>query len=473
MSLKKSINHGISTVFSGLGKATSASWPLFGKIFPENLDLDDNASLWANLAPPYTPAPTLERDIDADIAIIGGGFTGISTAYHFSSRYPDKQIVLLEAKTLGNGATGRGGGKILNWLANHDGCDAEMLARIYRETNSGINSLLDIIRQHTPNIPYQAGPAIEMYTSKQRAEAAHADVEYMNGIGIPARYLSANELKDWVQAEGIHGGTLDPNCGILDGLQFVRALRPVLEARGVKFYENSAVLKVREGSTVTLSTAKAQVRARAIVLASNVNIRQLGYFREAFFPVITYVCATPKLDPQKFQQIGWKNAIGVWDDRDRISYASRAPSGHLIFGGGSNAAYGYKFNSGTTHKGDLPARGIAKIRQTFTSYFPNASDLEITQRWSGALDYTFRRQPLIGVRGENRNVYYAFGYCGHGVTLGMMAGQVLTDLYSSSDERWRGLPFYLANYDPIPPEPFRWLGFQAYTRITGNNPRKY
>jgi glycine/D-amino acid oxidase-like deaminating enzyme len=77
----------------------------------------------------------------------------------------------------------------------------------------------------------------------------------------------------------------------------------------------------------------------------------------------------------------------------------------------------------------------------------------------------------MGVRGDERNVYYAIGYCGHGVTLANLAGQILTDLYSRDDERWRGLPFYQPEYAPVPPEPFRWLGYQVYTRLTGRSPR--
>jgi glycine/D-amino acid oxidase-like deaminating enzyme len=77
----------------------------------------------------------------------------------------------------------------------------------------------------------------------------------------------------------------------------------------------------------------------------------------------------------------------------------------------------------------------------------------------------------MGVRGENRNIFYAIGYCGHGVTLANMAGQVLTDMYSGDDERWHKLPFYKAEYAPIPPEPFRWLGYQFFTRLTGKSPR--
>ncbi len=84
---------------------------------------------------------------------------------------------------------------------------------------------------------------------------------------------------------------------------------------------------------------------------------------------------------------------------------------------------------------------------------------------------TLNRKPLMGVRGEHRNIYYAIGYCGHGVTLANIAGQVLTDMYSHDDEQWRDLPFYQAAYLSIPPEPFRWLGYQMFTRLTGQSPR--
>jgi glycine/D-amino acid oxidase-like deaminating enzyme len=111
------------------------------------------------------------------------------------------------------------------------------------------------------------------------------------------------------------------------------------------------------------------------------------------------------------------------------------------------------------------------MRGTLADYLPETLALPLAYRWTGTLGITLSRHALMGVRGDHRNIYYAIGYCGHGVTLANLAGQVLTDLYSGTDERWRGLPFYQHAYPSLPPEPFRWIGYQTFTRLTGRSPR--
>ena len=98
--------------------------------------------------------------------------------------------------------------------------------------------------------------------------------------------------------------------------------------------------------------------------------------------------------------------------------------------------------------------------------------MALSRRWSGPIALTLSRRCTIGVRGEHRNVYFGLGYSGHGVTMANLAGRVIADLYASNDERWRGLPFLHQRLPYLPPEPFRYLGYQAFTRLTGRSPRR-
>jgi hypothetical protein len=123
-------------------RATSATWPLMSRLLPEKLEIDENRSLWAAQTPDYRPGPPLRQNIRVDLAIIGGGFTGTSTAYHFSRRYPDKRVVLLEAKSLANGASGRNGGMMLNWVTSVSDDEPEMTARVYQTTQAGIDLIV-------------------------------------------------------------------------------------------------------------------------------------------------------------------------------------------------------------------------------------------------------------------------------------------------------------------------------------------
>lgn len=444
--------------------------------FPERLEIDDNRSLWVSETPDYRPNPPLSQNISADLAIIGGGFTGVSTAYHFSQRYPEKRVVLLEAKSLANGASGRNGGLMLNWLAVEGGYSPEMTARIYQTTHAAIDMIRAIIERHQLPVSYRADGTLTLYTDAQRAEAAHAEAEYYQTLGIPEQFLDSAALAGKLRAQGAHGALFDPNSGQINGAQLVRGLRPVLIERGVEIYEGTPVLKIREGGEITLTTPNGEVRAKAIVIATNGYTGKLGYFRDALFPLHSHVFASEPLTPEQRGEIGWGAVAGFSDDMDRISYGALTTDGQIVFGGGSNQSYAYLFNNRTAYPGtpERASRAFEAMQATLHGYLPESGALpgwRIAHRWTGTLGITLNRQALFGVRGDDRNIYYAIGFCGHGVTLGNLAGKVLTDLYSGDDEQWRGLPFYRQPYPRIPPEPFRWIGYQAFTRFTGKSPR--
>lgn len=161
------------------------------------LDIDANRSLWVAAATAYEPRPPLGRDATADIAIIGGGLTGVSSAYHFSRRFPEKRIVLLEALLLANGASGRNGGLMLNWIAGVDSFDdPELTRRIYDTTRAGIDLVEGIIREHRLRVRYRRDGCLEVHRDPRRAENACAVAERLNSWGIPVRFLHGRELAD-------------------------------------------------------------------------------------------------------------------------------------------------------------------------------------------------------------------------------------------------------------------------------------
>jgi glycine/D-amino acid oxidase-like deaminating enzyme len=167
---------------------------------------------------------------------------------------------------------------------------------------------------------------------------------------------------------------------------------------------------------------------------------------------------------------GFGAVAGFSDDRPRLAYASVDLDGRVIFGGGSTAAYGYRFGNATrceTRPGDAAER---VLRRTLAEYFPALADVPIRHRWSGPLGLTLARHCAIGVMGAHANVYYALGYSGHGVVLANLAGRVLTDLYAGDHDPWRGHAFYMKRPTGIPPEPFRWLGYKLITGLTGRSP---
>ncbi|AUX49059.1 FAD-dependent oxidoreductase [Sorangium cellulosum] len=436
--------------------------------------IDAARTVWSAAGPPYEPVPPLRGDVVADVAIIGGGFTGVSTAYHLIRRFPGLRVMVLEARHLANGASGRNGGMMLNWINGVSYRDPELTRRVYEATRDGIDDIVALIQEHGLPVRHRRDGCMEVLTDTRRAEAAHARVEQLATWGISLQYLDSATLARRLGVRGAAGAVLDATEGQLNGVDLLRGLRAVLLARGVVVHEDTPVLRVREGRTIELTTPGGVVRAAAIVLATNGYTPRLGYFRSGVFPLHSHVIATEPLDAEARAALGWGQVAGFSDDQDRIAYASMTPAGELVFGGGSNAAYAYLYGGRTSYPGTPDSAGPAfeAIRRRMTGYFPGAERLRLAHRWTGTLGITMSRLCSMGVRGEHRNVYYALGYSGHGVTLANLAGRVLCDIYAGDDARWRQLPFYMYPLGGIPPEPFRWLGYHVYTKLTGRSPRK-
>jgi gamma-glutamylputrescine oxidase len=435
---------------------------------------DENRSVWwpRSGSAEYVPAPALDKDLDCDVAIVGGGFTGTSTAYHMARRFPEKRIVVCEARLLANGASGRNGGLALNWVNGVETTDLELARRIYDTTRAGIDAIESRIREHGLDVPWKRDGFIEIITDARRADASAREVERLAGAGIPLRFLSGSELARFARFEGAVGAVLDPTAGQLNGVRLVRAMRPVLERLGVHIYEETPVLGIEEGETITLTVPNARVRAKAIVLATNAYTPRLGYFSAGIVPLHSHLVATEPLAPEKWEEIGWGRGLGGFsDDFDRIAYGSMTTRGELVFGGGSNAAYGYGFGNETAYRGD-PTKAMAAIAQSLHRYLPKTKNVRIAHRWTGPVALTMSRVCTMGVQGKHRNVYFALGYSGHGVTLANLAGEVLADVYAGDDARWHGLPFFQQRLLFVPPEPFRWVGYHAYTAVTGRSPRR-
>jgi gamma-glutamylputrescine oxidase len=431
--------------------------------------LDDNRSAWLAELPPDERSPPLRGTATADVAVIGGGITGVSTAWHLARRYPDRRVVLLEARGLANGASGRNGGQVLSGINGVSPHDEDLGKRVHAATGAGIDIMADLAARSTIDCGFSRRGCLEVYTTPRSAEAAEARTQTHRAWGLDLRWLPA----DAVGMAGAHGAVLDPAAGRINCAALLRGLRAPLQAMGVAVHEDTPVLRVRPGKTLTLVTPEGLVRASAVVLATNAYTPLLGFFTGGILPLHSHVIATGPLDEAR-----WRRLHGAYDgfadDLDRIAYGCRTPGDRMLFGGGSNAAYTYRFGGSPVF--DAPAAvaapHFAALERRLHGYFPDLTHEPITHRWTGTLGITFDRVCTMGVTGPHKNVYFALGYSGHGLALGALAGRVLRDLYSDDHAPWKDLPFYQKRLLPIPPEPLRWLGYQAYTRLTGRSPRR-
>lgn len=428
----------------------------------------DGSSVWMAESEAPRPSAPLRARIATRIAVVGGGFTGVSAAWHLRRRHPDRGVVLLEAGVLGSGASGRNGGQVLNWVNGVTPRDPEEARRIHDATRAGIDLAETLAERHAPPGTFRRQGCLEVYTDSRRAEGAERRVQELRAAGIPAEFVPAARLG----IAGARGAILDPLAGRLNGFALLQALRPALVDEGVLVYEHTPVRRVRGGAELVLETPEGEVRAGALVLATNGYTPSLGFFRGGILPLHSHVLATAPLSEAQWAAAGWGSWDGFTDDFDRISYACRTPGGRLLFGGGGNPAYTYRFGGATAPDPRAGLRAARFMGSVLARYFPSLAGVPVAQRWAGTLALTLDRVCSMGVGGEHRNVYHALGYSGHGVALALLAGRVLADLYEGNHEAWREQPFYQKRLLRMPPEPLRWLGYQAYTRLTGRSPRR-
>ena len=436
-------------------------------LFQESPAFDLNHSLWMRAQPSHNPP--LATDLEADVAIIGAGYTGLSAAYHIRKRSPRKTVVVLEARGAGNGASGRNGAMLLPNVANEYlqlASPPELHKRIYDLTVESMRELKALVAAST--VPEAINPvgALETYASLERAEHAREYVEKVKELSIPVSYLDRQGTAALIGTGAYSGSVFEPNAGHVDPMKLVQAVKEAAEAEGARIYEDSPVRSVEEGAVIRLHMAGGQtVKVGAIVLATNAFSSKLGYFRNTIAPVYNYVAATRPLSDLELASVGWVGRMPFNDSRTLVHYLGLTADKRIHIGGGPAP---YEWNNGVHERPDEQAVEI--LEEELVRLYPSLRGVGFETTWNGMVDMTLDWSPLVGVAGKHGNVYYGLGYCGHGVNLTFLFGRIIADLEAGNERAWAEYTFVNRRALYLPNEPFRWLGIQAestYYRLTG------
>lgn len=377
----------------------------------------------AGPAPAFGP---LTGSVRADVAVVGGGYAGLSAALELAER--GFRVVLLEAQSVGWGASGRNGGQVLNGLnkgpAAVEGLVGRPLSRLLWDMTVEATELVrQRIARHAIACDWRSGFVLAATKpSQQRGLADEVELLQAHYGYDRAQLLDPVLLAGHVASRRFVGGLLDHGCGHLHPLKYAHGLARAAAAAGVVLHDHSPVSAVLAGPRTTLRTPAGEVLADHVVLAANAYVGGLRpALARTIMPVATFIIATESLGENRAAQLLPSNAC-ISDANFVLNYFRRSADHRLLFGGG--AAY----------SGRRPPGLEAVMRARLVRAFPELAGTRIDYLWGGLVDITMNRLPDFG-RIEG-NLYYAQGFSGHGIALATLAGRLLAEAISGSAGRF-------------------------------------
>ncbi len=371
------------------------------------------------------PGEPLAADIQCDVAIVGGGFTGLSTAHELKRRAPQLDVVVLERGVIGHGASGRNGGfvmPLLGWDLLHTEriLGHEVARSAYRLMYDAVAHTIRFIQENRIDCDLETTGYLLLATCRRRAEHLKREVDLARRMGFEHEFLAPNDLAEHVRSEAFLAGAFDPRPAIINPAKLVRGMKTVVEQQQVRVFEQSPLTELLDGDIVTVKTPRATVRARAVVLAVNGYSGSIGLMSDRIAPVHTFIILTEPLGHDQLTAVGWAaKRTSLETARNLIHYFRLTADNRIAFGGEDAQLYP------KDQYRDRDESIFRRLESRFRQYFPSLAQTRFTHRWGGVLGVTLDLLPTFGCGGQAGHLFHAMGYSGHGVALGNYAGVLL------------------------------------------------
>lgn len=383
-------------------------------------------SYYADTAAHLDRFPAAVGDLSCDVCVVGGGFTGLSAAYHLAQRGYD--VVLLEAQRVGFGASGRNGGQV----ARGQRRDQEDLEAMVGDTHAralwdigceAADLVRDLCAKDAVHTDFHPGIVHTVHRKRDHAHneayVAHMQDKYGDD---KISLLSADDCREIVNSPAYHGGTLDIGAGHVNPLELVLGLARLAVQAGARICEASKVTAIDQGDPAFVKTAKASIKARYVVLGCNGYLGTMQkHVAARVMPINNFIVSTKPMTPEAQDQI-IRNNYAVADSKFVVNYFRFSEDHRLLFGG--TESYGYKF----------PKDIAGAVRKPLAEIFPQLKDVEIDHAWGGTLGITMNRMPHFERIGGN--ILTMSGFSGSGVALATLSGQIAADTIAGQAERF-------------------------------------
>ncbi len=414
-----------------------------------------------------TPGAPLTESLSCDVALVGGGFTGLSTAWHLKQYCPDLDIVLLEAAVTGHGASGRNGGfvmPLLGWdlLYTVEKLGDDGARDAYGLMYDAVAHVKRMVAEHGLDCDLEATGYLLLNTSAARERRARRELEAAHRLGFDHEWLESEALDAYIRSDRFRSGVLDPHPCVVNPAKLARGMKTLVEALGVRVYEQSPLVELEEGAPVTLKTERGTVRATQVMLALNGYGAALGFMEARILPVHTFIVLTEPLRQEQLDAVGWSaKRASLESARNLINYFRLTADNRILFGGEDAKLY-----YGGRHY-DRDEAIFDGLKARFREYFPPLRDVAFTHEWGGILGVSLDMFPSFGSAGNHGNIFYGGGYSGHGVALSNYAGAFTApEMLKAAGRQAPGgnpHPFFIGKRPMwLGHDPVRYLGVQAY-----------
>lgn len=417
---------------------------------------------WMAGRPERDAAPALRSAQTADVAIIGGGYTGLSAAYHLKSADPSLDVAVLEAESAGFGASGRNAGFVMTLFGASAGLmktlhgrEAVRDAHVYMI--NAIAALEDMLREHALDCDYERSGFLKVATSPTYAARIQNEIEFFHSLGVDGfEWLDSRQTQARVASATYLGAGYEPCCGLINPVKWVDALRRLALQSGARIYEGTRVRRVeRRARGYLITTEDGSIVADRIVYATNGYTHLLPGLASKQLPAFAYIIVTARLSDAQRAAIGWQGREGIEDGRNFMHFYRLTPDGRLLVGGGpGRVPYAGNMDN------DASPAAWDHLERFIGATFPALKGIGVDYRWGGAFSVTSDSTPQIGTLDGGRAIY-SVGCTGHGVAMTHMNGRIIRDLVLERKTDLTNLWFVNRRLWPLPPEPFRSIAASA------------
>lgn len=421
--------------------------------------IHDAQGWWLGQEPLPAPAPTLAGPADADVVVIGGGFTGMWTAWLIREAEPDAHVVLLESGVCGHGPSGRNGGFVNSmWFSlasmRPRFGDAGALA-VARAAAAAVGEIGAWCSDHEIDAWFHRGGYLQVSTAPAYDGVWAPTVAACQELGEQevAVPLAGQQVKDRCASPLFRGGAFFPGSATVNPARLALGLRAKLLEAGVVIHEGTPAegIDAADGQ-VTVRTPGGDVRARQTVLAAGGAQEAAGPLRRRLTLTSSHMVITEPV-PDLLEEIGWTGGECITDARHMLHYFRTTPDGRIAFGwGGGRVVPGVRLRG---HAEVDPGLALAVTRH-LVRFFPGLAGKRIDHAWGGPIDVSPSHTPIVGTL--DQRVHYGFGFTGNGVGPSRMVAHALASLALDRRDEHSRLPIVEPRPLQVPPEPFRYIG---------------